>query len=228
MKQVLIVWFFTLCFLITPAHADILYLKDGSILKGKITKLDNHSVEINSSAGVLTISRDQIKKSEVGETDTNALIKDKKKPSTPVKEKEESFTLTSEKSVYSERTLGFGFATGTSSGIGLSTVLYASPVSFSFTAFPLDDGYSLGTQIQLDLIQFKYQRFHCYLGGAVFNRNNEPYYHLGGGFGYGWMVAKFIGFTFNGGILGSINSTDNTSELTWGPDINFLIHFYVL
>ena len=229
MKQVLLVLFFTLCLLIPPAYADVLYFKDGSVLKGMITKLDNQFVEIKTSAGVFTIARDQIKKSEMGDAVSAPAAAEEIKPSPPPIEKPEtSFTLATVKSVYSERTLGLGFAVGTSSGGGLSAMLYCSPAAFSFTAFPLDDGYSVGSQIQMDLIQFKYQRFHCYLGGAIHNRFNDPCYNLGLGFGYGWMVAKFIGFTLNGGILGIINSDDNTTELTWGPDINFLLHFSVL
>ncbi len=232
MKQVLLAWFFTLCLLITPAYADVLYLKDGSVLKGSITKLDSQSVEIRTSAGVFTIARDQIKKSEMGEAvSAPAAAEDKKLSPPPIEAPEGSFALATGKSVYSERTLGLGFTAGTSSGCGLSAMLYCSPAAFSFTAFPIDDGYSVGAQIQMDLLQFKYQRFHCYLGGAVYSRFNDPFYNLGLGFGYGWMAAKFIGFTLNGGMggmLGRIDSDDNTTELTWGPDINFLLHFSVL
>jgi len=229
MKHVLLVWLITLCFLIAPAYADVLYLKDGSVLKGKVTKLDSQAMEIKTSAGVFTISRDQIKKTEIGEAvAAPSAVEDKKLSPPPVKAKEESFALATGKSVYAERTLGLGFAAGTSSGCGLSAMLYSSPAAFSFTVFPINDGYSLGAQIQVDLMQFKYQRFHCYLGGAVYSRFNDPFYNLGLGFGYGWMAAKFIGFTLNGGMGGSIDSTDNSSELTWGPDINFLLHFFVL
>ena len=229
MKQILLALFFTLCFLITPAYADVLYLKDGSVLKGKINKLDSQSVEIKTSVGVFTIARDQIKKSEMGEAViAPADAEEKKLSPPPIKAQVESFALATGKSVYSERTLGLGFAAGTSSGSGLSAILYRSPASFNFTAFPINDGYSVGAQIQMDLIQFKYQRFHGYLGGAIYSRFNDPFYNLGLGFGYGWMAAKFIGFTLNGGMLGTIDSDDNTTEITWGPDINFLLHFSVL
>jgi hypothetical protein len=195
----------------TLASGDEVRLQDGSILKGKILKIENHTLEVETSAGVLKIAMDQVTKFQYNSESASLENSD--------------FARYHGESYYDYHKFGLGVALGYSSGMGLSAIYTLAPVSLVVSGAPNDNGLSLGGQVQLDLAQLRYQRFYIYGGGSVYRYGEDKFQALGMGIGYGVVAAKFIEFSVNGGFLKG-NYYDTTA-ITWQPDINGMIHFYI-
>ncbi|NTV51964.1 MAG: hypothetical protein HGA76_02970 [Candidatus Firestonebacteria bacterium] len=193
------------------AFGDEVRLQDGSVLKGKVVKIENQTLEVETSAGVLKIAMEQVVNFKYSNL------------SAPVETND--FAVYHGDSYYDHHKFGVGVALGYSSGMGLSAIYTLAPVSLVVAAAPNDNGYSLGGQVQMNLAQLRYQRFYIYGGASTYRYGDEKFQAVGMGIGYGVVAAKFIGFSVNGGFLKG-NYYDHAST-SWQPDINGMIHFYV-
>ncbi|TET20793.1 MAG: hypothetical protein E3J78_04575, partial [Candidatus Cloacimonadota bacterium] len=60
--RISMVSFIVLCFLVSLVFADKIYLKNGKILRGKVTEADNESVTIETETEWLKVKRDDIER----------------------------------------------------------------------------------------------------------------------------------------------------------------------
>ncbi|NTV53367.1 MAG: hypothetical protein HGA76_10205, partial [Candidatus Firestonebacteria bacterium] len=169
-------------------------LKDGSIVKGEIKKLDAQAVELSGSVGNITIPMNQIEKinSEVSPT-TGAGAETPAKPPRvqklvlkPSVEPEpenprQGIVAYDKDSIYNHRTLGLGLALGQSTGFGLSGLFCVAPVTLVVTGVPLPDGYNTGAQLQCDVFTRSSRRL--YLCAGVSHFKTGEYYSRSVGMG---------------------------------------------
>lgn len=221
--------------LATTGWADSVYLKDGSVVKGTIVKLDAVQTEVDTSLGKLKIPADRIERVITGpeEAEPPAAV-----PAKPPQEREadepgpqQPFVKYDPESFYHSLGWAFGFSAGESGGAGLSAIHHAGPWALTASGIPITDGFSFGCQVQYDQAQFKRARIFTYAGASIYNVDGNNTATLGVGVGFGWLAFKVVGLSLSAGLAGhytrGFTSVEHDYKITWTPDGNLMIHFYV-
>jgi hypothetical protein len=230
------------------ANATVV-LKDGSVVKGEITKMDAQAVSLSGSVGDLTIPLEQVDKIE---SETRPAVTGGKSaqpspapnpaggqpPDLKTEALRHSVVFYDENSIYNHRVFGLGFALGESTGFGLSALFRVSPFTLVVTGVPLPEGYNAGAQLQCDVLTRGSRRVYL-CAGASHQKTGEYYSRgMGMGAGFGWMAANLIGFSGNVGIaqgnstgyleIFNTSSDSGAAEGSYHLNLNIMIHFYVL
>jgi hypothetical protein len=238
--------------LVGPAFGDntTIVLKDGSLVKGEIKKMDARAVEVSGSVGDITIAMDKVEKieSEAGPAAAATEEKSAKQPrpqmavlEQAVDPKPENFrqgaVLYDDDSIYNHRFFGLGLAVGELTGFGLSALFRVSPVTLVVTGVPFSNGYDAGAQLQCDVFTRGSRRIYLCAGVSHYKTGEDYNRGMGMGGGFGWMAAKLVGFSGNIGLAqgNALGFTDMASTASsTSPDdsfhlnLNFMLHFYVL